>query len=260
MTTKIFHLVAQKLSSSDFQDFKENLNQCLKSYTGRTLNKSKLHEFASQVLCAKDSNVLSAMLKKSSVSDIVKTYMDTVSCFDTVNKYPHLLKHSTVPIFEFSIGGDRVELGVEIFYQDKGVLGDKEIIELDVYVNAPDVDIETDSLLGALCSNGGDNLTSMARTVFTSSEPLLFDIFEPYGLKNSKPSKPYITPMISEIYGLKKSNFDNFTSFEQVESYISTCLVMIAGDINMRLAQKGKAMSISLPTGGADPFTVTMKK
>ncbi|MEX0291554.1 MAG: hypothetical protein AB3N14_20795 [Flavobacteriaceae bacterium] len=251
MTSKIFYLVSQLITKSDAKEFKSELNPIFKRYFGRELNPSNLNEILSLLLGAESSNVLSSMIGKNSVDAIMNSYVAMLSAHATTEgERKSIQRTCVIPVLEFYIKKHRVVIGCELFNDPENG------VSADLYVTCPDIDEELQGdVLTDFAMGGGDTISGMLRTVFTSSEPMLFDLFSEYGATN-KPSKVSISKIVEKVFGFKRANFNGFATFADMESYLTTVLLMIAGDLNTRLAVKGKGMAISQE----DLFTYLLSK
>ncbi|ARN69245.1 hypothetical protein FORC36_4728 (plasmid) [Vibrio vulnificus] len=260
MTSKIFSLVASKITKDEFKEFKKEANSLLEKFVGRTLNPSKLNELSSALLGATDSNVFASMFKRMSVEDIIDLYKSgALNYAESSEDKKQISKFNIIPLLDFKIRKERVTMGVEIFCQstDSG----NEAVSLGIFVNAPDSDYESndESELASLSDNGGDMLHNMLRSVYTSSESDLYSLFSSYGAKET-PLSVTVSPVIAGMYGLNSSSFGRFSSFEKMEDYLNTCLIMIASDLNARFGAKGKAMAIRISPAYTSKFCVEISQ
>lgn len=240
MSTPLFNKVASLLSKTEFKEFKtESLNPLLKKFTGRTLNPSNLNEMASQLLGAGNSNIVANAIKAKTTSEVKDSFMEQVLQLNADPEFNWMAKSSIIPLFDFSINKERVEMGIEVYYD--AIMN--EAISLDIYINAPDTEDDETSELASLNGIGGDTLASMSRNYSYNDEMVIEDILRGLGA-GEKIKSARIPNVITDMYGIKKSNFSNFSEYESVKDYLNTVLTLVASDINMRLAAKGKAKAI----------------
>lgn len=242
-TSKIFHFVAQQLSKADYKEFKADINSSLEQYVGRTLNPSNLNEFTSSVIGAENSNVVASCMKASSVDDIVSIYLTSVH-YHIDNKSEWMRSRSLFPLAEFYVKGVRLELSIEVYHDQNN-----ENISVEAYINAPDLEDEDDEKdstgFVGLAQNGGDMLSSMARTVYMSEDDSITGNIVNSYVNVDSPKKVSLSPPLMSMYGLKKSTFNNVKNFHDLDNLINTSMTMISGDLNMRLGLKGRAKVIN---------------
>ena len=250
MTSKVFSLVAQKLTKADFKEYKKTVNETLKRFTGRTLGASNLNECASAMLGAKDSNVMAALHKEQDVPTVIRNYLEVVKAQNESQEYQSLLNLHLIPMLELELNGETLRFCVDIYSPDPQFVDkpDNRPIALSLWLNAPYSDEHSaNRMIYENVSEGGDYLSEhMTRFEWTRyiPEPTLLDALS--GMVEDKPvkiSKIKVTEIFKSLFSMDESVVRKDASGEMtcqdLEELMITGLTNMTVDLNMSLARNG---------------------
>ncbi|WP_210499466.1 hypothetical protein [Vibrio crassostreae] len=266
MTSKVFSLVAQKLSKAEFKEYKNTVNNTLKLFTGRTLGASKLNECAAAMLGAKGSNVMAALHKNKDVEGSVSSYLDVVKEQSDNLEYNPMLKLHLIPMLELELNGEILRFCVDIHSPSSMFMptdGEDRPVVVSLWVNAPHVDQYTPlQRVYEHIHEGGDYLTDYMSNLdwtYYNPEATVKDFLE--GLVGDKEmivANIKVTTIFKSLFSLDESALKDFDTFEDLEGLLITGLTHMAVELNATLTRNGHKRMFVPSKHFSDRFTITL--
>lgn len=253
MTSKVFSLVAQKLSNPDFKAYKKLVNATLERFTGRKLNPSNLNECASLLLGAENSNVMAAQFKAKSVEEIIANYFGTLKLSTEDTHTLSYLNHNQIELIRFELNGEMISIFVDVLYDVPKHYEDDDLVWLRLWTNAHNH--ESNSVIANTFSQGGKYLLDVVSQY--RDDGILGQFYEElisgdggrYDLE-----KTQVVDLIVNRFGYTDYKFGRdprvaFSAFDEIENFALACLQTIAVDLNLSFAAHGKARMVGgMPT------------